>query len=205
MGRTRGSHGGRWGRCRGLTQEVDHLVVGGLGEVGVELADPEERLRGVEADHLIGVAAQQVDRLRRRYGCGQHDPGSAGGPDNLAGRGGGRPGGDPVVDHDHDPAGQRCPRPGTPEPAGPTVQLHPLLGLDRGKLLRGDAGQPQDLVVDDQHTALGDGAHRQLGLERDTQLANQDDIQRGTQRLRHLIGDRDTTTGQPDNDDVLSP
>ena len=96
------------GRARpSRAQAGDHLVVGGLGEVGVELADAEERFWGVDADELVGGAGQiRAVQSRGATGHRQHDPGGACGAGHLAGGPGGRSGGDAVVDdHDH-PAGR---------------------------------------------------------------------------------------------------
>ena len=45
---------------RAGSRQASDLLVGGLGEVGVALADGEEPRRGLDADHLVGVRADPV-------------------------------------------------------------------------------------------------------------------------------------------------
>jgi hypothetical protein len=58
-------------------------------------------------------------------------------------------------------------------------------------------------LVDDAHPPFGDRTHRELRLERDTELADDDHVQRGRQCLGYLEGDRDAASWQPDNDYVV--
>ena len=88
--RRRVSGGGRGGRrpghrCRGALQAGDDLIVGGLGEIGVELADGEEVPRGVHADQLVGGARDPRLPPPRRDRHGEHHPGGAMRPRDLAG------------------------------------------------------------------------------------------------------------------------
>ena len=97
-------------------------------------------------------------------------------PGDLAGGPGGRPGGDPVIDHHRDPAVQRLTWPAAPVARRAAVQLGPLPCLDRGQLFPGNTGEADDFRVDDPHAVLADGAHAQLGLERNPEFADDDDI-----------------------------
>ena len=63
--------------------------------------------------------------------------------------------------------------------------------------------QPDHPLVDDQHAALADGAHRELVLEGDPDLADDDDVERHPQGSGHLGPDRDAAAGQAEHDDVL--
>ena len=52
------------------------------------------------------------------------------------------------------------------------------------------------LVVEDAHTAGGNGAHGQFLALGDAQLAHQEEIQRRVQRRGHLVGHGHTASGQ---------
>jgi hypothetical protein len=204
------SGGGRSGRrpgswcCRAL-QAGDDLIVGGLGEIGVELADGEEVPRGVHADQFVGGARDPRLPPLRRDRHGEHHPGGAVRPRDLAGGPGRGPGGDAVVDHHGGPASQRLARPAPPVPRGAGVHLRLLTRLHRGQLVRGHPGQADDLAVDHPHPVLPDRAHPELRLERHPELADHDHIQRRAQRPGHLQRNRDTAPRQAEDDHRLAP
>ena len=68
------------------------------------------------------------------------------------------------------------------------VEGHPFAGLNGTDLVIGDPGQRDHRFVDEFLTALTDGAHRELGLERHAQLAHDDHVKGQTERHRHLVG-----------------
>jgi len=74
----------------------------------------------------------------------------------------------------------------------------------RADLLRRDVSVGDDLVVEDDDSALADGTHRQFLLERHTQFAHDDDVERGTERLGHLGRHGHASTGESDDDEVVS-
>ena len=47
-----------------MLQACEHLVVGGLGEIGVELSDAVERLRSVHADECVGDTCEPAGPIR---------------------------------------------------------------------------------------------------------------------------------------------
>ena len=110
-----------------------------------------------------------------------------------------------AIDYDRDPASQRLARSAGPVARRPGFHLRLLACLDRGHLVRRHPGQADDLVVDDPHPVLPDGAHPQLGLERHPELADDDHIQRRAQRLGHLQRDRDTAPRQAEHHHRLAP
>jgi hypothetical protein len=63
---------------------------------------------------------------------------------------------------------------------------------------------PDHRFVQHQYVALADSAHRELGLERDPELADKDHIQGRAERLRHLERDRYPTPRQAQHDHVLT-
>lgn len=60
-------------------------------------------------------------------------------------------------------------------------------------------------MIDDANLTLADGAHRQLGLIEDAQLAYHYHIQRSSQRLGDLQRDGHSTPGKTQHHDVLAP
>ena len=93
----------------GPIEQRDHLVVGGLGEVAVTLADGEEERGRLQAHHLVGVPGEPRDDIVRADRNRQHHPARAPGAGDLAGRLGGRAGRDAVIDDHRDPPRQRDP------------------------------------------------------------------------------------------------
>src|SRR6516165_5170703 len=103
---------GRFASCGGffclvkppgkLLEDVDHLLVRNLAEISVIKTDGAEKRVVFEADNVIGLAAQLVERACRCYRHGQNQffgiacTGSAQGrPRRCTGR-------DAVVDHDRE-------------------------------------------------------------------------------------------------------
>jgi hypothetical protein len=188
----------------GSLEAGDDLVVGGLGEVLVELADREERVRCLQRDELVGSVGQARGPLRWGDGYGQHHPSGPVGAGDLTGRTRGRPGGDAVIDDHRDAALEAVAGPVAPEPLGPTFELGPLAGLDPGQLGLGHTREADHLVVDDPHAVLADRAHAQLGLERHTELADHDHIQRGMQGPGHLERDGHPAPREAEHDHRLA-
>ena len=91
-----------------------------------------------------------------------------------------------------------------PKPGDPLLQLPSFMTLNRQPLLRGDPGLGHHTRVHDPEPTLPDRAHRQLGLERQAELAGHDDIERSLQGPRDLERHRNPTPGQPENDNVLA-
>lgn len=59
------------------------------------------------------------------------------------------------------------------------------------------------LVVDRDRAVLADGSHREFAVPRDTQLADQDHVDRRPERLGDLERHRDATAREPDDDHRL--
>ena len=101
-------------------QQRRNLLVRGLPEVGVELPDGEEPLRGLQAHQLVDLTTQRTRRVGRAHRDRQHHPRRTVRPRHLTRRPRRRARRDPVVDQQRGPAGQRQPRPvprGTAAPA----------------------------------------------------------------------------------------
>ncbi len=110
--------------------------------------------------------------------------------------------GDAVVDdHSHlaverEPLGRRA------EPVRPLLD-DPALALGHGgELHLADVQGLHDLVVDDGHPTLADGAHGELRLEGHAQLAHDDDVERSAEGGRDLGRDGHAAARQPEHDGV---
>src|SRR5713101_5369600 len=160
-------------------QERNDLVVGGLREVVVELSDRVEHHRSVEAEDVIRLTAEPLGPVRWGDGDGRDDPLWTHGPHRPQGRDHSCPGGNPVVDHD------RGPRRPIRKRAIAAVQTHAptdLLRLLRGLLPQISLIHSQGIhqgLIKVEGAVVGDGPDRQLRVSRRTELARDDDIQRG--------------------------
>ena len=173
-----------------------------MPEIIIETADRHEELRRVQAHHLVADLAEPGERLG---GADRHREDDAAG--TLAARdlaGGMRSGScrQPVVDHDRDLAGQVDVRAAGPELHRLAVEVGTLACFHGGDLLAGDAAAPDDLLVAHLDAALADRAHRELGLEGDSQLAHHDHVERGVQRPGDLEGDWHPAARQTEDDSV---
>ena len=104
--RVGGSRRHRWGNCPGgcPLKELHHLLVRGLREVPVELADGKERLGGREADKFVCCLRERGERRPRSNGHRENHARRAMGPDHLASGPRRRPRSDAVIDHHRSPA-----------------------------------------------------------------------------------------------------
>ena len=91
-----------------------------------------------------------------------------------------------------------------PIPVSPPTELITLPLLNRLNVDRADATRPDDLLVVHSYPVLADGPHRELGLERDTQLSHDDDVEGCAQSRAHLGGDGDAPAGQSEDDSPAS-
>ena len=196
------SGSGGVGGCRAL-EARDHFVVAGLAEVAIELADRRESLWGAHADQFVGHIGQTVGPIVRCHRDGENDTTGTRSSCDLTRSLGGRAGGDAVVDDDHNPSCQRNTRPAGPVAACTAFELGALTSLDVRQFVSCHSGHPDDVVVQYANAVLTNGPHAQLRLERNAEFADQDDVERSVQSERHLLGDRNTTPGQPDNNDVV--
>jgi hypothetical protein len=186
------------------SQARGNLCVCRLPEIVVELADREEGWRGRHADLLVGVVADPGLPPGGRDRHGQHDPRRAESPGYLARGPGRRAGGYAVVDDYGDPAAERPPLPAAAVAQRAALDLlaFALLG-GRELTWRGD-GVPYGLRVHHPHTVFADGTERELGLEWRTELAHDDDVQRGAEGVRDLGGNWHPAARQAEHDNVAA-
>src|SRR5450830_65428 len=188
-------------RC-GVEQD-DDLLVARRGEVAVVVADRHELRWRRDAHDLVGSGQAPVD-LHRGDGHGHDDSRGAEVACHLAGdarRGAGR---DAVVDDDRDAPGQVDGISAPAQACDARRELSPFATLDRGQLVVGDPGGRQHPRVERARAALPDGPHGQLGLVGDAELADDDDVQRQVERLRHLEGHGYAASWQTQHHRVLT-
>lgn len=188
--------------CLRLGQKGEDLVVGGRRDVTVVAPHGPERVAGAGQHDLVGPvhAAEHVDMPDGRR---HHDPGGTEVARDLACHPRGRTRRDPVVDDDRRTTieGERVAPPA--QATDPHLELRALQLLDRAHLALGDPGAGDEVLVEHLVPTFADGAHRELGLERQPELAHHDDVERGAEGSGHLDGNRDTTPGHTEHDDVL--
>ncbi|GAA0594912.1 hypothetical protein GCM10010174_07630 [Kutzneria viridogrisea] len=107
----------------------------------------------------------------------------------------GSPGGDPVVHDDDVPVSQA--QLGTISTQTPRAggEFHEFVVGHSPQFHVGDTGPTHHVLVENPNTALPDGSHRQFGLERNTEFADHDHVQRRVEVSRDFEGDWNTTTG----------
>ncbi len=94
----------------------------------------------------------------------------------------GRTGGDAVVHHDGGPPGQRQAGAFAPVEPGPPLQLVTLALLHHRQVVGADPRPSHHVLGEDPDAVLADGAHGQLRLDRDPELAHDDGVQGRPQR-----------------------
>ena len=107
---------------------------------------------------------------------------------------------------------RRSPRPVPParritsatEELRSALPLGTLLVFDRIHIVAAEVRLPHDGVVDHPYPTLTNGAEGQPGLEWHLQLADDEDVERGSQRLGRLEGHRHPASRQAENNDVLA-
>ena len=192
---------GRLRRARG--EQRQHLAVVRGPEGLVPLADGAQVAWLQHAHHVVGLGLQRRHALRRAHRHGQDQPPRSPRADRAQRRPR-RPPGRQAVVHDDDGA------PGDVERRPPAaVALHTLVELAvrvaHRRLELAVAGQrpSHGESVEDLDAALRDGADAVLGVPGGADLAYDEDVERRTQRARHLGGDGDAAPGQAEHDRVL--
>ncbi len=203
--RLTGIHAARERRAAGPTQKLVHLLVAGLGEVLVPQPHGMHRPWRGDADHLVGEARQRFAHLGGRNGDRDDHARRVVLSNRLHGGGHRRSGGKPVVNEDNRAAGElrrrRVPA------VGPlaTLQLAPLLGVDRLDPFRRQPQPFDQLLVEHAHSAAGDRAERELFMAGQTELAHDVDVQRDAELAGHLIRHRYAAPRQTKHHDILAP
>jgi hypothetical protein len=169
----------------GRLEQPDDDLVGDRFEVAVPGADRQEGIRCLEADHVVREAARPREGIEGSDRYGEDDPARPPCASHLDRRARGGTRRDAVVHEDHGPAPDRERVGPSTERSRATLDLRTCPSLDRRELVGRDAGAAQDVVVQDTHALFADGSHRELGLERHTQLANDHDVERRPEPSGH--------------------
>ena len=171
----------------------------------VPLADPEEGRRRVEADHFVRSSFGDSDRHlgshrhRQYYALGSEmTRNPAGGQRRRTGR-------HPVIDENRGLAVETRRERAVPEAKGTQFELAAFALLDGRELVRRHPRGTDDFVVQDAHAALADGTHRELGLERNTELAHEDHVEGRSELCGNLVRDGNPAARQTEDDDQVAP
>jgi hypothetical protein len=115
-----------------------------------------------------------------------------------------RTGRDAIVNDHRDPTVQIEALTAAPEPGDPVLELPSFVSLDGLPLIRGDLSPSDQVTVYDLEPTLADRAHRQLGLERQSELSHDDDVEGSLEYTGDLERHRNPTPRQPEDDNVLA-
>ena len=185
-----------------LGQERADLVVGGLIEVAIELADGEEVSGRVETDEVVHLGAE----FGAGKGGGDRDGDNEAIRDGTEGADGGLhggAGGEAVVDENDGAALERK------RWAAGAVEGFSALDF---KLLAGDDGVDggladveglHDVVVEDDDASAGERAHGQLFFAGDAEFADDEDVEGQAEGAGDLKGYGNTAAGQGEDDGVV--
>lgn len=179
--------------CRGTrSQSPDHFLIRDLPKIAIKLSDRSEITIILEAHGIVGIDPQVVEGIGRCdwYGEDAHVRTTvANGPQSRAH---GRPGCNTVVDHDRGSSGDRDGRPMPDISTATPFDLSELTSTDLDKFRFSCAGKSDHFLIahDEGLAAIGNRIHRQFRLKWDTDLADQQQIQRRMESLGHFRSDR---------------
>lgn len=184
-----------------FAKKTDHFAVRCLLEILKIRADRQERIGRGEADHFVGIVADDIQRLGRSDRNRQDNAGCLILPQGFERDPCRSSGGYAVVNQDDRPAG---------DGDGPPVsEIKPSPALDLGKLavlfsldVTGvGPDDRQDFLVQDELRVrtVDDRADTVFLMSRRTDLAHQQNIERRMEGLCHLEGDGNTTARQSEN------
>ena len=191
------------GTRSGAVEQLDDFVVGRLTELLAEPTDGEHAVDGLQSEILVsGIGHPFLPAVGRSQRC-ENDLGSAPTAGDRAGSSGRRSGGDAVVDDDRCPAEQFTGRPIPAQPCRPTIQLEPFARLGHLHVALAHAHGSAEPVVHDSDSAFSDRPDGHLGSRSDTELSDEDDVERCTEFDGHGCRDRYTATGHSEDDHVV--
>jgi uncharacterized protein YndB with AHSA1/START domain len=191
-------------RAPRLRQCSHHLVVGDLIEPLVPQANSPEVAWGMHTDHLVGFLPQCLHAVGRTHRDCQDSACGSARPDGPQGSTGSHASCQPVVDDHHGPPFELRQWPLTAIPRNAALQLGALLVRDRcdGLLVQPEHGGAAG--VDDADPVLGHGTDPELRLARRAELTDADDIELRVQTSGDLSRDRDATSREGQDDDVIT-
>ena len=187
-----------------MREQLAHFFVGGLGKIGVVLADANESDWGLQADDFVGTVLQILTRTwspdwnsDNNFRC----PLLA---QRSYRRSHSRASGKSVVDQNDDTIFEVRRRSIATIIALPPFQF---LAFDRGDHLNDRLRIRNDMehvLVQNADAARGDRPHREFFVTGHAQFAHGKNIERKTEPLRDLKCNRNTSPGQTENNDVVA-
>ena len=115
----------------------------------------------------------------------------------------GRAGRDAVVDDERGATVERDALGAAAESRRAACELVALARFDGCQVGGVHMGGTENVLVEDAHVALADRAHRELRLERDSELAHDDDVEWRVERDGDLVRDGDATARQAEHHEAL--
>lgn len=183
-------------------EELGDFSIGGLGEVCIALADAAKIGRGFKGEKAIDQGTQGGAGLTGGEGDGDDDLARVLSAEGLDCGAKGGAGGDAVIDEDDGLAGDRGRGGMAAVGELPPKKLLPLDGGLGFESRTGDAEGAHDVMVNDLHTAAGDGAHGELRVAGDAELADDEDIERGVEFAGDLRGHGDAAAREGKHENV---
>ena len=190
------------GHLLGMSEQLADLLIRGLSEVLVPVADSVKGFRCDRADDLVDLGSQLFTGLGRCRRYRHNDPGRFALPQCLDGRAHRGTGRQPVIDQDHGPTMHIERRTTTAISTLAPRQLVALLRLDPVDHIVRNTQVSDDLLVEDARAAGRNGTHCELFVARDAELADDEDVQRRPERAGYFIRDRHTATRQCQYDHI---
>src|SRR5918996_313749 len=186
----------------GFVENVAHVVVPYLGEV-VEVLPHRKKGAGRRQNHDVVIDLEQrFYRLRRTNGDREDEPGRLVCAKDTLCRLGRAARSKAVVHHDDGPALEGRFFSVTDPASQPSLDLLRRRGDQSLESARRDPHAVYQGLVDVDDSSASHRSDSKFGLTGRADLANDDYLQRGSERLRDLVRDLDTTARQPDHHGV---
>jgi hypothetical protein len=193
------------GRLRSrFLQQLADFEIAHLPEVAIMRADGDEGIGRMDGHDLVRDFAQFFARLdRRNWDCDNDMRGflTANRVDRDAHR---RPRRQPVVDQDDDLPREIRARTSLPVGSFAPAQFFEFFLHPHQELAARDAERFDDVVVHGVRAAARNRTHRELAMVGDADLTNDQNIERSLERARNLVGDRDPSPRECQDDDVVA-
>jgi uncharacterized protein (DUF1697 family) len=154
--------------------------------------------------NLIGNMQQLAHGGRRADRCRDHDPLGTELPCHCARGAHAGAGCDAVVDDHRRFAVQVFARSHGSNMSGARIDRGAFPCFDPSERFRGNVTHAAHVFVENAYAVFSDGSHREFGLTRYAEFANDDHVERCVERVRHFRGHRNTAARKAEHDDVVA-
>jgi len=181
---------GRRGIAGRTGQQLGDLGVLRRLEVPIPSTDRPQEIGLEHADDVVGLLAQRLHDLRGAHRHGEHEAARVTRTHRAQRRAGRPAGGQSVVDDDRGAPVHLERRPAAPIALHAGIDLRPRT-RDRGvELLDAHQHPSHRLLIEHLHAALRDRTNPVLGITWGTDLSHHEHVERRSERLCDLVGDR---------------